>query len=456
MLNYFQEFSVYALIMDLFWASALLFIAQIIRSKIKLLQNLFLPASVLAGLMGLFLGNQFLNVVVLSPGAGSYGGAIIIVLFASVLLGHTGRTEGFGELFWESRDSCFNVAAWEWFQWGIGILAGIFLTRTLFPHVAESVGMTMPSGFAGGYGYGGAVGTALENMGLEGGLGFGMTFATIGMLVAIICGMLNINIGLRKGYLNFTKELSKIPEDELSGFLKEEHQEPMGMNTMNSSSIDPLGWHVVLVLLAAGLGWLTNYHVKALTGADVPALCLALIWGFSIQKILDAVRIGKHVDKKVTTRIGSTLTDYMVFFGICTINKQFVATNWLLIVLLSVVGIIVNMVYFWVLCPRTYRNNWFERGIIPFGMLSGVLASGITLLRVVDPEFKSHALEDFGIAQIPLAFCDLFIVGVLPIFVGQGQGIIVGLGLVAASFAALAVLKITGCVHPPLTKTTKE
>lgn len=452
MIQLFTEFGVEALMMDFAIASLYLFLAQILRSKVKFLQNLFIPASVIAGLAALFLGPQFANVIVFSPGVGSYSWNIIIVLFATMLLGYTGKTQGLGKLLWSARDSMLNVMAWEYGQFGLGILGGLVLTATLFPNVHESVGMTMPAGFAGGHGYGGAIGTALENAGLEGGLGFGMTFATIGLLVAIVCGMLNINIALRKGYLNFTKELGQIPEDEFSGFLKEEHQESMGMSTTHASSIDPLGFHIALVLITAGLAWLGNSLIKKATGYDIPALCIALIIGMLIQNVLNAVGLGKHVDKKIITRLVSTLTDYMVFFGICTINKSFVADNWLLIILLSALGIAINMFYFWVVAPRTYHDNWFERAIIPFGMLSGVIASGITLLRVVDPDFKSHALEEFGIAQIPLAFIDLFVVGVLPIFVGQGYGLIVGLGLCAFSLAAFIALKVTGCVHAPLTK----
>lgn len=44
------------------------------------------------------------------------------------------------------------------------------------------------------------------------------------------------------------------------------------------------------------------------------------------------------------------------------------------------------------------HNNWFERGIMIYGMCSDVMATGDTLLRVVDPNNESGTLEDTGTA----------------------------------------------------------
>lgn len=133
--------------------------------------------------------------------------------------------------------------------------------------------------------------------------------------------MILINIANRKGYLTYTKKLADIPEDELKGIKDLSKPKSIGTMTMNSNSIDPLGWHLVLVFIASGLAWLTNYWVKNATSADIPALCLALIWGMIIQNIFDKIGVGVRVDKQVVTRIGSSVTDYLVFFGFVTISK---------------------------------------------------------------------------------------------------------------------------------------
>ncbi len=450
MLPQFPEFTAYAFLMDFFYASILLLVGQLLRMKVSLLQNLFIPSSVVAGVFGLLLGPEFLGVIKFSPQAGYWPTVLIILLFATIMLGHQEKTESLFKKVWATRGGVFTAYMWEYLQFGVSILVGFFLVHAFFPGVHDGIGMTMPAGFAGGYGYGGAVGGALEGYGLTSGTGLGMTFATLGMLVGIVGGMILINIASRKGYLTYTKKLADIPKDELSGLKDLDHPESIGTMTMNSNSIDPLGWHVVLIFIAAGLAWLTNYYVKKATGADIPALCLALIWGLIIQKTFDKVGLGKRVDKKTVTRIGSTVTDYLVFFGFVTISKAIIVTYLPLIILLALLGIVINVFMMMVICPRTLSDGWFEKGIIWFGTFSGVTATGVTLLRIVDPEFQSSALEDFGVSMALMSFSDLVLIGIGPMFLGAGHTLAAGIVITLISVAALVLLKVAKSFHPSL------
>ena len=49
-----MEFNIYSLLVDLMWASIFLFAAKLLREKIKILQSLFVPVSLLAGFIGLW------------------------------------------------------------------------------------------------------------------------------------------------------------------------------------------------------------------------------------------------------------------------------------------------------------------------------------------------------------------------------------------------------------------
>ena len=42
---------------------------------------------------------------------------------------------------------------------------------------------------------------------------------------------------------------------------------------------------------------------------------------------------------------------------------------------------------------KLFRNFWFERSIFVFGWTTGVVAIGVTLLRIVDPEGKERHIE---------------------------------------------------------------
>ena len=79
--------SAYTFLADFAIMSLLLVVAQFIRAHVKVIQKLLLPSSVVAGLIGLLTGPQFLGVLPLSEHASSYSGVLIVVLFASLFIG---------------------------------------------------------------------------------------------------------------------------------------------------------------------------------------------------------------------------------------------------------------------------------------------------------------------------------------------------------------------------------
>lgn len=80
----------YDFLMDFALMSILLFIAQLMRAKLKIVQKFLLPISLLAGFMGLFFGKQFLNIIPFSDSVGSYPYMLFVFLFASLFIGNEG------------------------------------------------------------------------------------------------------------------------------------------------------------------------------------------------------------------------------------------------------------------------------------------------------------------------------------------------------------------------------
>ena len=76
--------SIYDVLSDFAIASLLILIGQFLRAKIKFFQEFFIPSSLIAGLIALLLGGQFLDVLHFSSGAGSYAGMLIIIVFTVV------------------------------------------------------------------------------------------------------------------------------------------------------------------------------------------------------------------------------------------------------------------------------------------------------------------------------------------------------------------------------------
>lgn len=426
-----MEFTPLAMLYDICLMSLLIFISKIIRIKVKLFQKLYIPTALIAGFLGIIGGKYGLNIIPFSEKASSYSGILIAVLFATMYLGRREKSS-FKKMIQGVGDSFLLNSAAEIGQYGIAILVGFYLIQKIFKSINPYFSVLMPAGFVGGHGTAAAIGAVFGDAGWEDALTIGQTFATIGLLVGIFGGILIINYCVRKGHTRMIKELGEMPEDMRTGLLQGENRTSMGDNTVSPMSLDPLTWHVTLVMVAVGAAYLINHYLQILfPSISIPIYGIALVCGFGLQGLLKLVKLDDYVDQRVISRIGSCVTDYLVGFGVATINVGVVIQYWKPMLTLCVIGIIYVVLFFFVISKRFFRNYWVERGIYIFGWSTGVMSIAVLLLRIVDPEFKSGVLEDSGFAWIFVSFIDIACVTFIPILLMQGFGMITGWVLVA-------------------------
>lgn len=419
--------------------SALLFVAKIIRSKVPVIQNLYIPVSLLAGFLGMLLGKHFLNVLPFSSEIGNYSSILIAVLFASLFLGNKSKTS-FKKMMSGVGDTFLINGAAEIAQYGVFILIGLLVLKPLFPDLHDGFGVMLPAGFIGGHGTAAAIGSIFDQAGWSEATSIGQTIATVGLLLGILGGVILINIGTRKGYTRIIKKASALPKDLKTGLIDEENRDSMGDITVSPISIDPITWHLSLILVAVGAAYLANMGLqKVLPQISFPTYGIALIFSVLLQFVLRLLKLDNYVDKRVITRIGSTATDYLVAFGVASINISVVVKYWLPILILCVLGLVYVVLFLFLISKRFFHNYWFERGMYIFGMATGVLSTGVILLRILDPEFKSGVLEDFGIAWIFLSVVDLIVVSISPVLILQGYGIIAGVGLLLVAIISILI-----------------
>jgi glutamate:Na+ symporter, ESS family len=415
-----MPFGPYNMLLDFCVVAGLLLVAQILRIRFRLIQNLYLPASVIAGALGLLLGSQFLDVLPFSKSIGSYPYLLVVVLFATLFIGNQ-KMESPKKVMADVGDTfCYNMIA-EIGQFGIALLFGILVLKQLFPDLHQAFALMLPAGWAGGYGYATAIGGVLQNYGFTDAITVGLTMATAGMLSGILGGLLMINIATRLGITRFVKSMEVLPESMRTGLIPLNERNSIGQATVSPSTIDPLAWHLILILIATAGGYYANQYFKIiLPKYDIPMMCLSMLAGVLLQLFLNAINLGHYVDKEVSTRIGSCVTDFMVCFGIASIKIAIVVQYALPLILLCLLGFVWCAGFLWILAPRMLHNFWFERGLFCWGWATGVVATGVTLLRIIDPEFRSRALQDYGLAYILISIVEIFLVSLTPVFVGLG------------------------------------
>lgn len=437
-----MEFSAVILLYDVCLMSFLIFIAKIIRTKIRVFQDLYIPTALIAGFLGVIGGPYGFDILPFSSSASSYSGILIAVLFATMYLGRHEKASfktminGVGDTF------LLNTAS-EIGQYGITLLFGVLVIDVVFKGINPSFSLMMPSGFVGGHGSAAAIGTVLENAGWTDAITIGQTFATFGLLIGIFGGILIINYCARKGYTRIIKEVKAMPEDLRTGLIHEENRSSMGENTVSPMSLDPLTWHLCLVMVSVGAAYLINHYlVKLMPTVSIPIYGLALVCGIVVQKILQLCKLDDYVDRKIISRIGSNAADYLVGFGVATINIKVVMQYWKPMLILCLLGTLYVVIFFFVISRKFFRNFWVERGIYIFGWSTGVMSIAVLLLRVVDPEFKSGVLEDSGFAWIFISFIDIACVTFAPLLVLQGYGLITGIVLTVLAILCVLLSKL--------------
>lgn len=419
--------------------SALLLIAQVIRSRVRFIQKLYIPSALIAGFLGLLGGKYFLNILPFSTEIGNYAGILIAVLFGSMFLGNN-ESASFKKMIQNVGDTFMTNGATELAQFGLFTLIGVTILPVIFKGINAGFGLMLPAGFVGGHGTAAAIGSVFASGGWDEAASIGQTFATIGLLTGLILGVVYINIGARKGYTKVIENVRDLPEDMRTGLVPEEKRVPVGSATINSMAMDSITWHLLLVMTAVGGAYLLNYLLGlVIPQISIPVYGLALIVSVLLQQLLKALHLSPYVDKRIITHIGSTATDFLVGFGVASININVVVKYAVPIIILSLAAIALVSFNQFVLCRRLFHNYWFERGIYIFGMSTGVLATGVILLRICDPEFKTGVLEDFGFAWIFLSIMDMIVVSLAPMAVMSGAGLSFSLILIVISLILVAI-----------------
>ena len=432
--------------------SGLILFSQLLRAKLTILQTLFIPASLLAGLIGLAFGPNGLGIIPFSSAFSQYSGVLIALVFAALPLSqeHT-SAKNVGKPIREMWS--FQLIVFLG-QHTMAMILGLFLFVPLFA-TPEGFGFMLPVGFVGGHGTAAAVGDSFAKLGWDEAMALGMTSATVGILTGLFIGIALIKFGTIKGYTNYISNFVSLPNSFRTGLIPENEREEMGKETFSSISVDPLAMHVALLFLVAfcakkiaDVALLIDHHLS------LPIFSLSVLVGFVLMKILRMGGGEKYIDKKIITRLGSTFTDYLVGFGVASITPSVVVSYAFPLTILFAFGVLYNLWLTLWFAPRVFMKDWFEKGIFTYGWASGVAAIGITLLRICDPNFKSTTLDDYSISYLfSNMWGELIIITLAPILIANGFALQYTGALVIALLAVVLISwKVLKVFHPPVHK----
>ncbi len=393
------------IVLDFSFMSVFLIAGTVFRRYGLFFQKYLVPNNLIAGFLGLILGSQVLNIIPISgERMGLYVYHLLALTFVSIGLRGEKNSWGKGPLsFSLSMLTSYII------QGVIGLLVCFIFVYTVRPELFPGLGLLLPMGFGMGPGQAFTIGTGWEKFGFEGGGMAGLTIAAIGYLIAYFAGMVIVNKGIKRGETALIEGLDAITNDMRTGVIKYGEKPIAGFLTLSMEAIEPLAFQVgvigVVYLLSFWVAKGVAYLLVSIGAGGFTStvwafhFVIALLVALFMRKVLDKTKKGYLIDKGLMTRTAGLFVDYLIVGSICGISLKVVWMYWAPISIMAILGGIATYYMLKYVCYRAFDDYHFERFAAVFAEMTGTLNSGLVMIRVTDPEFKTPVAEDLVYAS---------------------------------------------------------
>ena len=387
--------------------------ANVLKKSIHFLQASLIPTSVLGGgilivVAGLYKLATGVNMFETEFFGGDGINTLEIITYHTLALGFIASA------FKPSKTKLTKKRTVEIFNTGVTtvstyLLQGIFglaisiVAALIVTDFFPAAGILLPFGYGQGTGQALNYGGIFENdFGFEGGKSFGLTIAALGFLSASIGGVIHLNIQKKLGRI---KVLHKEEKALRSEDIQSDDEIPM------QESIDKLTIQIALIAVA----YMLAYLLMGALGALLPNM-KSVIFGFNfLLGVLTATLVKlvmgwlkkKGVIKKeytnsfLMTRASNFFFDVMVVAGIAAIRFSVLKDYWGIILIMGVVGLVITYVYNALVAKTLFPEYHEEQFLTMYGMLTGTASTGVILLREIDGDFKSPAMDNLVYQNFP-------------------------------------------------------
>ena len=87
-------------------------------------------------------------------------------------------------------------------------------------------------------------------------------------------------------------------------------------------------------------------------------------------------------------------------------------------------GLLFTALYIFLASKYIFKEYWFEKAMFSWGWFTGTMAMGMALLRIADPEGRSHCVDHYAIAYIFIAPVEIALITFAPVIFSSGYGLL--------------------------------
>jgi glutamate:Na+ symporter, ESS family len=375
-------------ITSLLLVCVLLGLAAFIRLYVPPIRKAGIPAAILAGALGWVLGPSMLDVLPFDTDALErivYHG--LAITFIAIGLQRPAQGTKGGAV----KSMAFALPLMAILQGVIG-LCFVLAWSSLVEPIHPGFGWSVPLGFSQGPGQALSMGKAWEEGGFTDGAQIGLIVSAVGFLHCIVIGVPLVALGKRMGWVSAA--VSENAEDET---VHVHHTRPGGL--------DPLGIQVVAIASVYALTW----AILLVGTRFVPAETAHMLWAFHFL-IGTGLAIGARMgplkaaglESRMLGRVAATAVDLTTAAALTAVRAD-VVMDWIvpIFAITTIAGLITVAVVVWLGRTGVFPEAPFEHTVVLYGCMSGTLPTGLTLLRMIDPELKSPAARTVVLANPP-------------------------------------------------------
>jgi len=381
------------LIDDFVYITIFFAIAIILKKYIPGLKRFIIPNSILAGFIGLILGPNVLGIIPLNAeGLGQIIYHLMAIGFIALSLRSMKKDKKVNAL-----NAGVIIVSTYLFQGVLGLLMS-FGFNIFDKQVNPAIGLLFPLGFGQGPGQAFSIGTQWEKLGLLNGGGAGLAIAASGFAWATIGGIIILNV-LIINKRHKHKDIKVIPKKEMT--VKDYEFSDMDGMTIQFVIIGVIYFVVFLVIqglkmLLSGMGDLGATLATTLEGFHfVIGAILALIFRKVYDKLFEkGIAEENYLNDFLLHRVSGLVFDFMVAASIAAVMFAKIHGIILYILITSLIIGLGTYGYITFIVKKTIKKSEIENRIGFFGMLTGTISTGMSLLREVDPSLKSGTAEN--------------------------------------------------------------
>lgn len=435
-------------------ASVMLCLGVFLRAKVPFLRKMLVPACVIAGVLGFV----FMNVAAaaeLNLGTDSAMFTEIVnhlftVSFISISL--TSAPKEAGGMKNTIRGTLGLGIVWCLLYALTPIIAvGIVWLTGKGCQMDPIYGSLIQFAFCQGPGQSASFGMLFEQYGWQNATMVAMLFASVGFLVAFLVGVPVAKLGIKKG---IAKHCGRMDEITMRGYLRQDEQknEYMVKDTTVNSNIETLAFHfavigvcyVLALLIAKLFSYLPSFLGSSMSGMMfMNGMYAAYIVKFLMKKL----KIDYLLENTLQSKITGWASDYLVVFAFMAVSVQIIG-QWLLpIVVVCLVITVVTFLVCFYFGKRFGGENDFERTLGLYGTCTGTVPSGISLVRIIDPNFRTSTAVELGACNLVMLLCTPVYFIILAVAAGAldlGISMLLLAACVVVYLILLKVLKLWG------------